>query len=1302
MKNFSFKKVLAVTLAAATALTFAPVSTLGLTGVVEAQAATTVKAGDELAVTLKSVKTSASTADSAEYYLAVPDGVKGDQNVTIATSDAAVANVAVGAKATVLGTMSQTVTWDDLHTAEGIIKVTAKKGIVDTADKTAKITVSYTDANKFTQTITLNVTVTPLSPKAQNIKYDGTNTVADKGNVTLHLGTTLNTLALGNNGDDNPVALADSDAVTSDDSTVVDCTGNTLALKKVGKATITVKDKVTPTANTYTFTVNVVADSTFTITDATGTAKTIADAATYTVGSPLKTITLTKSNPSAAIGAVLSGALDGEKIKYEELDSAGIAATNQITVSGDTVTAKDTATADNYFVKVSVGNKAAFVKVVVSTKDYASLSTTADGTKVEAAATNATPTAVATGSLTLSTSNKKSANLAIKSNDTDNAFTVESTNPSVATAEKSGNNVVITAKAAGTTTVTIKNDGNSDLTGTATITLTVKVQTADVQNNNASSDVFGGVVTELKVTDNHEYNLLNSDAKFRSNGNWYTASQLTWSLQQSPNVTPGNMTLTSYAGAITASGAGQLKVKTANAERFAEDVNGKYIVGVYTGGGTNILVYSEPITVTAPANAVETRTYSLGTKSKTSSEVGANAEVSKDLVDSVPFTGTNYKFLDASKGHVTPGTYHGRNFDLVVEAGSGTNGIAKGSKLVSKGVVEDGTYYEKFYVPYYDDTENPATKFVAELTVTVAVNSKSASIKVMDGDFQLDGSSENPDNSKVITLDLVSNKTYDLASHIVASKAGTTYKYDRTTEVVSVKDGIVTAEKAGTASVKITPNYNGVDGTPVYVYFRVNANPDADITVKGADGEEATPLTTREYFSKKFDSEKELAAAQVGYVQIELTGNETKDVTEKLSASTTGKGQFSFTLPKNIAGVTVDEKTGEITLDYDKVVKNFHYDDKLVFPVMVTTSEVTGSSALTYRYIYVVVDYTDVTINGLEKSYNVGTSVRATLPDSWLDLTPDGKRIISNGTVYRVTPLGKDDDLEDKNLYTDDDTTAFVFDGEHVRYATVSGKTMHVLVEAYSPDKKLGRTYRVVEIKSVQGKKNYVTKIESTDGKVLYDASTAANTGAAIALNIDQVTTVKVSVAYTPDASLNPKDDPAFTIDKAGTDGFTNNTVNVFVAATENPKTYEVTLTPSMKGTQVVTIYPTEDRLSTTDYSLVDYDHLNLAVKNIADESIVTNDNPAKVTGVKVKNKKGAKVTVTFNEDNTKETMRYYVQKKIGKKTSGKSVGSTKTTLSVAKGKTVKVRVKAYYYDESGKKHVGKYSSWKTLKTDKK
>ena len=94
--------------------------------------------------------------------------------------------------------------------------------------------------------------------------------------------------------------------------------------------------------------------------------------------------------------------------------------------------------------------------------------------------------------------------------------------------------------------------------------------------------------------------------------------------------------------------------------------------------------------------------------------------------------------------------------------------------------------------------------------------------------------------------------------------------------------------------------------------------------------------------------------------------------------------------------------------------------------------------------------------------------------------------------------------------------------------------------------------------------------------------------------------------------------------------------------------------------------------------------------------------NPAKVTGVKVSNKKGAKVTVTYTKDTTSPNVKYYVQKKISGKTAGKSVGSTKTTLSVKKGATVKVRVKAYYYDANGVKHVGAYSSWKTLKTDKK
>lgn len=53
-------------------------------------------------------------------------------------------------------------------------------------------------------------------------------------------------------------------------------------------------------------------------------------------------------------------------------------------------------------------------------------------------------------------------------------------------------------------------------------------------------------------------------------------------------------------------------------------------------------------------------------------------------------------------------------------------------------------------------------------------------------------------------------------------------------------------------------------------------------------------------------------------------------------------------------------------------------------------------------------------------------------------------------------------------------------------------------------------------------------------------------------------------------------------------------------------------------------------------------------------------------------------------------------------KSAGKSVGSNETTLSVKKGATVKVKVKAYVYDNAGTKLVGAYSATVTKKTDNK
>lgn len=92
---------------------------------------------------------------------------------------------------------------------------------------------------------------------------------------------------------------------------------------------------------------------------------------------------------------------------------------------------------------------------------------------------------------------------------------------------------------------------------------------------------------------------------------------------------------------------------------------------------------------------------------------------------------------------------------------------------------------------------------------------------------------------------------------------------------------------------------------------------------------------------------------------------------------------------------------------------------------------------------------------------------------------------------------------------------------------------------------------------------------------------------------------------------------------------------------------------------------------------------------------------PAKVTGVKVTNVKGAKVKVTWTKDSN-PNVKYYVKKTIGSKSAGKSVNGSSTTLSVKKGATVKVKVKAYVYDASGKKLVGTYSTTVTRKTDKK
>lgn len=105
----------------------------------------------------------------------------------------------------------------------------------------------------------------------------------------------------------------------------------------------------------------------------------------------------------------------------------------------------------------------------------------------------------------------------------------------------------------------------------------------------------------------------------------------------------------------------------------------------------------------------------------------------------------------------------------------------------------------------------------------------------------------------------------------------------------------------------------------------------------------------------------------------------------------------------------------------------------------------------------------------------------------------------------------------------------------------------------------------------------------------------------------------------------------------------------------------------------------------------------------IVDPQTVPAAKPATVKNVKVKNAKGAKVSVSWTSQGG--NILYRVYKKVGnsKKWTGKNVTSAKTTLSVKKGARVTIKVKAYVKDSAGKITWGpKATTAKAFKTDRK
>ena len=99
---------------------------------------------------------------------------------------------------------------------------------------------------------------------------------------------------------------------------------------------------------------------------------------------------------------------------------------------------------------------------------------------------------------------------------------------------------------------------------------------------------------------------------------------------------------------------------------------------------------------------------------------------------------------------------------------------------------------------------------------------------------------------------------------------------------------------------------------------------------------------------------------------------------EPLTVKGTGSLSYALVDPSSAHGSSIDPKTGVVTIahDYLNTQVKANKSPAYVFPVKVVSTE-TKTSALTTGYFYVVVDYADATVNGLQSSYDVGTSLNS-------------------------------------------------------------------------------------------------------------------------------------------------------------------------------------------------------------------------------------------------------------------------------------------------------------------------------------
>lgn len=421
---------------------------------------------------------------------------------------------------------------------------------------------------------------------------------------------------------------------------------------------------------------------------------------------------------------------------------------------------------------------------------------------------------------------------------------------------------------------------------------------------------------------------------------------------------------------------------------------------------------------------------------------------------------------------------------------------------------------------------------------------------------------------------------------------------------------------------------------------------------------------------------------------------------------------YSFVEDYSAKGLTIDPTTGAITVDYNKIKTGVALNTYAVKVV----SDATSKSESTTSYYYVVVDYPDKTITGLDGRYAdpyvIGTaSSRDALT---LDLYYE-----TNGSAAYYNKIDKStDDFEGAPIYSNDSKDSFdmpetgtgtdqttvtdPYEANKTRNLTgqiwradAADKTMHVI--AYNrATTSTGFTAKLVTVKSAPAVTNYVDKITNeATGDVIYDYAKDKDKTAAH-ININDITTVDITLAHPVASAVSGS---AVHLNISDNDG-NNKVINqkIYVTAVLNTKEVAMTLYPNSRGTTVINVNPA-GWLTATDRTDIHHQNVQLAVE--FDGTSTTAEKPAKVTGLKVSNKKGANVSVSWASQG--KNIKYRVYKKVGNgKWIAKNVAGNKTSLKVKKGAKVQVKVKAYVKNTAGKTTWGPKATKKTFKTDKK